>query len=332
MFTSNPSIAAPAIAERIGAATRILLLTHVNPDGDAIGSLLGVYHALTALGKTALPLASSALPSYADQLPGVGKVAVFRPGTALPAHDLILMVDTASLARVGRIYEEHGPTLTQRPLIIIDHHATNVGEGSVNLIDERRASCAELVFDLLKALGAPIGPEAATCLQLGITTDTQSYQTNSTNAVSLRASAELLELGADQQAIVRRVYFHTPYSTLQLVGQALARLQRDGALFWTSITIEMIRATGAEDEAGDEVVKLMQRTAGGRVFVLFKERFDGTVKISLRSTPGIDVAAIAQSWGGGGHRQAAGATLPMGLEAAYAEVLPVLRAALHRIA
>jgi len=326
MLTHDPLVAAPAVADHIAAAGRILLLTHVNPDGDAVGSLLGMWHALTAMGKSALPLASSPLPSYTDQLPGVDQVVVYKQGTALPAHDLLMMVDTANLARVGRIYDEHGSALTQQPMVIIDHHVTNVGEGSVNLIDPQRASCAELVFDLLKALGAPISPQAATCLQLGITTDTQSYQTNSTNAASLRASAELVELGADQQAIVRRVYFHTPYSTLLVIGQALAQLQREGDLLWTVMTTALIRQTGAEDEAGDEVVKLMQRTAGGRVFVLFKERYDGSVKISLRSIPGIDVAAIAQTWGGGGHRQAAGATLQMGLAAAQAEVLSVLRA------
>lgn len=328
MLTNNPAEAAPAIASYIATAERILLLTHVNPDGDAIGSMLGMWHALTDMGKSAVPLASSSLPGYANELPGVKNVVVYKSGQALPPHDLIIMVDTANLARVGRVFDDHGATLSERPLIIIDHHVTNVGEGSVNLIDPRRASCAELVFDLLRDMHAPISPGAATCMQMGITTDTQSYQTSGTNADSLRASADLIEHGADQQAIIRRVYFHTPYSTLLVIGNALSQLQRDGALYWTTITTALIRSTGAEDEAGDEVVKLMQRTAGGRVFVLFKERFDGTVKISLRSVPGIDVASIAQIWGGGGHRQAAGATLQMNLAAAQAEVLPRLREAL----
>jgi bifunctional oligoribonuclease and PAP phosphatase NrnA len=279
------------------------------------------------MGKAAIPLASSALPSYTDELPGIERVAVYKSGAALPDHDLIIMVDTASLARVGRVYDEHGSALMAHSLVIVDHHVTNVGEGSVNLINAGRASCAELVFDLLKALHAPVSAAAATCLQLGITTDTQSYQTNSTNAASLQASAELVALGADQRAIVQRVYFQSPYSTLLVIGNALAQLQREGDILWTQITTALIRATGAEDEAGDEVVKLMQRCEGGRIFVLFKERFDGTVKVSLRSVPGIDVATIAQLWGGGGHRQAAGATLQMGLEDAQATVLAILRTA-----
>lgn len=325
MIYTSPTDAAPAIAEQIARAETILLLTHVNPDGDALGSLLGMWHALTALGKRALPLASSALPSYATWLPGVEHVQVFQRGMALPPSDLVIMVDTASLARVGKIHEQHGAELAGRPLVIIDHHVTNVGEGLVNLIVPASASCAELVYRLLRAIGAPVSADAATCMLLGLTTDTQSFQTSSSGADSLRAAADLIEAGADQRAIVRHVYFSTPYSTLQLTGMALGQLRRDGALIWTRVTQEMLRATAAEDEAGDDVMRQVQRTGGGRVFALFKERHDGTVKLSLRSVLGINVAAVAARWGGGGHTQAAGATLAMPLDQAEAEVLAALR-------
>jgi bifunctional oligoribonuclease and PAP phosphatase NrnA len=325
MIYTNPADAAPAIAEQIARADTILLLTHVNPDGDALGSLLGMWHGLTALGKRAIPLASSALPSYCMWLPGIDRVAVFERGASLPPSDLVIMVDTASLARVGRVHEEHGAELAQRPLVIIDHHVTNVGEGLVNLIVPTSASCAELVYRLLRAMGAPVTPDAATCMLLGLTTDTQSFQTSSSGADSLRAAADLIEAGADQRAVVRNVYFSMPYSTLQLTGMALGQLRREGDMLWTRVTQEMLRATGAEDEAGDDVMRQVQRTEGGRVFALFKERHDGTVKISLRSVPGINVALIAATWGGGGHAQAAGANLEMPLDQAEAEVLAALR-------
>lgn len=329
MISYEPLNVAPLIAAHIAEAKRILLLTHVNPDGDAIGSLLGMWHALNDMGKIAFPLASSALPSYAQHLPGIEHVRVFQSGSPLPEHDLIIMVDTASLQRVGRIYEQHAQALAQSPLIIVDHHVTNAGEGLVNLIVPEAASCAELVYQLLMAMSAPVSKQAATCLLLGQYTDTQSYQTSSTRAETLRRGAELIDAGAEHRAIIQRVFFDTPHSTLLAMGMALCAMQREGALLWTRMTQEMLRATGAEDEAGDETMRAMQRSSGGQIFVLFKERRDGTVKISLRSVPGINVAAIATRWGGGGHTQASGATLEMGLDDAEREVLPVLRAALQ---
>lgn len=325
MIETRPAAAAPAIREHLAPAQRILLLTHVNPDGDAIGSMLGLWHVLRALGKIAVPLASSALPGYVMTLPGIQHVQVYKPGTPLPDSDLVWMVDTADLNRVGPIYDDHAEELARRPLIIVDHHATNVGGGQVNLIDAEAASCAELLTDLLHAMEAPISAEAATCLLLGIISDTQSYQTSSTRPQSLRTSAALLEAGADQEAVTHTLYYATPYSTAHLLGLSLGQLQHEDGLVWTHISQAMMRQTGADDGAYDDVVAVMQRIAGMRICVLFKERADGNVKLSLRSTPGIDVSAIASMWGGGGHRQAAGATLKMGLEAARQEVLPLLR-------
>lgn len=328
MIYTDAAAAAPAFSAMLARAERVLLLTHVNPDGDAIGSLLALWHVLQGMGKTALPLASSDYPAYTTGLPGIEHVQVYTPGAELPAADLVWMVDTATLTRVGRIYDDHAAALKERPLMIVDHHVTNTGEGTLNLIAPQAASTADLLYRLLRALEAPITPEVATCLLMGLTTDTQSFQTSSTNPVALRTAAELLEAGADHYAVVQAVYYSTPYSTLRLNGLALNQLQRDGSLIWTSIPWEMLQATGAEDEATDDVVNRMQRMEGMRVCALFKERADGTVKISLRSKPGIDVATIARTWGGGGHTQAAGATLLMNLEAAQQEVLPRLRAVL----
>lgn len=328
MFTTDPTTAAAPIAQQIAAASAILLLTHVSPDGDAIGSMLGLWHALNDSGKKALPLASSALPSYVMNLPGIEHVTVYQSGQKLPEHDLVIMVDTASLSRVALVFEEHREELLSKPIIIIDHHATNDGAASLNLIDSERASCAELVYDLLKAMGLPISAASATCLQMGIITDTQSYQTHSTNGESLRVSAELLPLGADQRQIVHDVYFNSSYNNLIAIGRALGEMQREGEILWANLTQELLRSTGAEDDVSDDIVKMMQRCSDGRICVLFKERYDGTVKISLRSHPGFDVSVVAQTWGGGGHRQAAGATLKMGLEDARREVLARLREAL----
>lgn len=328
MIVTDPAAAAGPFRAQIERAQRILLLTHVNPDGDAIGSLLGAAHALRDSGKEPICLLASPAPSYTLGLPGAAWLDVYRRGDALPEADLTWMLDTAAPSRVGAIADEHGAMLQARPLMVTDHHVTNEGGGLVNLIDPGSASTADLLYRLLDAMALPVSADAATCLYLGVLTDTQSFQLSSTTPTTLRTAAALLEAGANLRAVVNAVYFSLPESTLRLTSLALSALQREDGLLWTSITLEQQAATGAGDEAGDDLVMRMQRVAGMRICALFKERADGTVKISLRSVPGIDVATIARTWGGGGHTQAAGATLPMGLAAAQAEVLPRLRAAL----
>lgn len=328
MIYTDPEAAAPAFRAQIDQARRILLLSHINPDGDAIGSLLGAAHALRAIGKEPIALASSPAPAYTDALPGIEQLQVYQPGQPLPEADLVWMLDTAARSRVGPIFTEHGELLQQRPLIIVDHHETNDGGGQLNLIAPAAASTADLLFRLLRAMGLPVSPAAATCLLMGTLTDTHSFQTSSTSPQALRSTAELLEAGASLETVVKAAYFSVPASTVQLSGMALSDLRREGGLFWVTVTNAMMQATGAEDEATDDTVTRMQRIAGAELCVLFKERPDGSVKLSLRSTPRINVAQIARGWGGGGHAQAAGAVLPMGLEQAHETVLPALRAAL----
>jgi phosphoesterase RecJ-like protein len=255
-------------------------------------------------------------------------VTIYRAGDALPDADLIWMLDTAALERVGQIYRDHGAAMMARPLMIVDHHVTNDGAGTLNLIQPHAASCADLLFRLFQAMGLPISPEAATCLLLGTTTDTQSFQTSATTSQTLRTAADMLDAGADQRLVVSAVYFSLPVETVQLSGIALGLLRREGGLLWSRVSQAMLTATGAADEATDEAIMRMQRVGGMRVAAMFKERADGTVKISLRSVPGINVAEIARTWGGGGHTQAAGADLPMGLDDAEAAVLPLLRQAI----
>jgi phosphoesterase RecJ-like protein len=270
-------------------------------------------------------MASSPLPGYAKWLPGAAHIQVYAPGMQFPEVDLVMMVDTATLMRVGRIYDEHAQALLGVPIVIVDHHVTNDGAGSVNLITPEAASTCELLYELFHAIGLTITPAMATCLLLGVTTDTQSFQTSATTADSLRIAADLFELGADQSRIVHEVYYALPASSAELIGQALTEMRRDGPLAWTRVTQAMMRATGAEDEAVDEVVRMMQRIAGVQALVVFKERQGGTTKISLRSAQPINVANLATRWGGGGHAQAAGATLLMSPEQAEREVLPQLR-------
>lgn len=325
MIYTEVSAAAPAFRTKLAEAHQILLLTHINPDGDAIGSVLGAYHTLKAAGKTPHVLLASPAPSYTLSLPASAAMHVYQRGEALPTYDLIWMLDTASPQRVGLIAEEHHEALLAGPLLITDHHVTNEGAGHLNLIDPQAASNADLLFRLLRAMELPITPAAATCLYFGLTTDTQSFQTSATRPQTLRTAADLLEAGADHRSIIDAIYFNQPLSTTRLSALALAGVQREDGLLWTRVTQAQLAAAEADDEAADDTVGRLQRISGMRACALFKERPDGSVKVSLRSVPGIDVAAVAKRWGGGGHAQAAGATLPMGLDEAEAAVLAVLR-------
>ncbi|HMO59946.1 MAG TPA: DHH family phosphoesterase, partial [Roseiflexaceae bacterium] len=300
MILRDPVEAAPLVAARLAQAETVLLLTHLNPDGDAIGSLLAAWHAVHSLGKQAIMVAYPSLPAYTGWLPGVEQIMLYRRGDALPAADMVLMLDTANLERLGPIYDEHRATLANLPLVIVDHHMTNDGGASLNIIDSTAASTCELLYALLHAMQVPITPACASCLLLGLTTDTQSFQTSATSAVSLRTAAMLYDLGADRSSVVREVYYALPASSAALIGMALAGLQYDQYIAWVTVTNAMMAASGAEDEAADEVVRVMQRIAGIGACVLFKERGDGTTKLSLRSRPPHNVAHFAQQWGGGG--------------------------------
>lgn len=330
MIYTDTQAAAPAFRAELATARRVLLLTHINPDGDAVGSLLGAAHALRDSGCEPICLLSSPAPAYCNMLPGAEWLRVYQRGEELPEADLTWMLDTATPQRVGAVAEDHGAALLARPLMIIDHHVTNEGGGRVNLIDPTAASTADLLFRLLRAMNYPVSSAAATCMYLGTVTDTQSFQVNSTTPQTLRTAGEMLEAGADLRAVIDAIYFRIPESTMLLTARVLSSMQRDGGLLWATMTDAEQQALGAEAEAADDTVMRMQRVEGMKALVLFKERSDGTVKLSLRSVPGIDVASIAKRWGGGGHTQAAGATLAMNLADAQAAVLPVLRSALEK--
>lgn len=339
MFYTNAEQAAPAIAECVRDKQHILMITHVNPDGDAIGSLLGLGLYWEQQGYQVTMLAPTPLPHYTLRLRNVDRIKVYSDTpvysetmTLPESVDLIVLVDTGDVQRIARIYHDQREYIDARPLIIIDHHATNSGEGLVNLIDASRSSNCELLYHLLRAWDAHITPEIATPLLMGITTDTQSFKTSNTTPSALRAAADLVEAGADRALVMRDVYSSIPFETAKLLSLALSELKRDGAIAWTHVTQVMQHSVEASDDAAAEVTDYIANLGGLKATALFKERRDGSVKVSLRSVPGIDVAAVAQQFGGGGHRQAAGATMSGPLHESEEQLLTALRAAVEETA
>jgi phosphoesterase RecJ-like protein len=325
MIYNDPALAAAPLAECVAAAQHILILTHINPDGDAVGASLAVWHALGALGKQRTAILVPPVPVYARWLPGADQIIFYQSGMALPPADLAILVDTAHLTRIGSIYDEHAATLATLPVVVIDHHVTNDGGATLNLVDPDSASTCDLLYRLFCSMGWSINSAIATCLLLGLTTDTQSFQTNATRPASLRAAAALLEAGADHARIIRTVYYGLPASSAVLVGRALAGLRCENGVVWTTVEKHMFAETGAEEDAADEVIRVLQRIGEAHVMALFKERSDGTTKVSLRARAPLNVAEIAQRWGGGGHAQAAGANMSMTPTEAAMVIVPLLK-------
>lgn len=298
----------------ITAAERVLVLTHANPDADAIASACALDDALRARGQVAVPVVGDGvLPGDLRFIPGSARLA--DPATLrIQDFDLLLLVDCAEPQRLGPLYQQHPEWFNgERPLVNIDHHVTNARFGVAHIVDPNAAASCEVLTLLFETVGAPIGPQLATALAAGIYGDTLGLQTPSTTSRTMRIAADLLDRGADTLAIVDNLFRLKPFSTIKLWGQVLDRAERLGDLIWTEITPAMLAASGAVPAEGEGIVNFIAGCAEAHLAVLFYLREDGW-RVSLRSITDIDVSQLARHWGGGGHSRAAGCTLTGGVE------------------
>ena len=335
MLYSTIDTAAPALAAffqpETGQTAHVLIITHINPDGDAIGSSVGLGLALEALGHRVTMVAPTTPPPFLANMPALDRVQDFSVNGQLPADvDRVVLVDTGDVRRIGRVWDDAQAYLLARPIAVIDHHVTNSGEGVVNYVDSSRSSTCELIYETLRAWNLDPSPEVATALLFGIITDTQSFRTSNTSPSALRAAADLLEYGGNREQIVRDVYNAVPATTAKLLGRALEVMQYDDEIVWTHVSNQMQDETGADDDAYSEVTDYLSALGGFRVMVLLKERRDNTVKVSMRSVPGVDVSVVASAFNGGGHKQAAGCTIAASLPEVEAQVLRAVRAQLAK--
>lgn len=296
-----------ALLPLIRGASTLLIAAHKDPEGDAIGSTLALGLALEQQGKEVTFFNEDPLPYNLGFLPGVSRLRrALAPGETF---DLAVVLDCGEAPRLGQPFLLQPPPF--RALINIDHHPTNPGFGPQAWIDAQASSTGEMVYKLLQALAAPIDRRVATCLYTAIFTDTGSFRYGNTTPLALRQAAELLELGVDPWLVAQNVYETQPLPRLQLIGAALSTLE-----FWPECATAAMTLTRAaqqqfESEAGfsDGIINYPRSLRGAEVAALFRELPDGRVKVSFRSRGAFDVAALCQSFGGGGHRQAAGCTL-----------------------
>ncbi len=306
------------------ASRRPLLVTHVAPDGDAIGSLLALGRALEVLGKEPVLSCQDLLPHRFDFLSGFTSVTDHPHG----AFDLLISLDSSDPDRIGKI-----GTLSDvqgLSLLNVDHHATNLMFGTVNLVDAQAVSTTQVLYHLIEHLDVPLDLEIATCLLTGLVTDTRGFRTANVTAAVLEMAAELAGLGAPLPLIARQGLDLRSFNMLRLWGVALARLEMEDGLIWVDLPLSVQLAVGQLVHGDYGLSNLLITTEGAQASVVLTEREDGQVEVGFRAVPGFDVAEIALTLGGGGHVLASGCTIPGPLEEARRRVLDMLHQDLLR--
>ncbi len=241
--------------------------------------------------------------------------------------DLIAAIDMSDLKRTGGIYRESWRG--RLPLVVIDHHETNNAFGDVNLVCPDAAATALPIIDVINALVLPVTSDMATCLLAAILTDTRGLRTESTTPDVLRTVSELIEAGGDYLGVMQKSLDAVPFDQMRAWGIALQRLRLDGEIAWTTFPLAEKIAQNIEDHDDLNLGNLISRVAEARIIATFIEMRDGTVKISFRARPGYNVAPIAHALGGGGHRQAAGCSVPGPLDTAVEHALAMVRETLN---
>ncbi len=304
-----------AAVDAIKNAQRIAIACHVNPDGDALGSLLGMSLALRSLGKTTYPTWGSdpAVPPPSLMfMPGADSLVQYAE---IPDDtDLFVALDCGAAHRLGAVEKL---ALSSDPLINIDHHPGNDEFGTLDVVVDFASSTAEIVAFLLKDVGAEFNHDIATCLYTGVVTDTGRFQYGNSSPETLRLAADLLSYGVQAPQIALEVFESAPFTYLKLLGRVLERatLFEEERFVYSWITRKDLKETGVGADETDLLIDAVRATRDAAVAAIFKEQKDGNYRVSLRSKSGPDhppvsVGEIARAQGGGGHELAAGFTAP----------------------
>ncbi len=310
-----------AFGELISRAERVLVISHIRPDGDAVGSLLGLGLMLEELGKEVNLVLEDGVPTVFHHLTGTDKV--FREAAGV--YDLIIVVDSSDIERIGSVLDEYG-----EPDVNIDHHPTNTHFARLNLVRDNAVAAVEIIYDLALSLSLPINLPIAEALLTGLLTDSLGFRTSSSSARTLRIAAELMDRGADLQVLYRKAMLEKSLEAVRYWGQGLSRIQLEDRLIWTSLTLEDRKIANYPGRDDADLVNILSRIKDTDVCVVFVEQTNGTVKVSWRAQPGFDVAGIATQFGGGGHKPAAGADIRGDLKRVQEEVLKATKKSLGK--
>jgi len=322
MTAAPPSVPADVLEPFRRAGGRALMLGHVHPDADVLGTLLALGQALEARGWSVTYGGPHPAPGVLGFLPGIERYG--RLGEVVGPFDVAVTTDCPNPVRTEGLIEQ--ARRSARTIVNIDHHPDNRRYGDVNWVDPSAAATGEMVYDLLVALGAPISPAIATNLFTAIHTDTGSFRYSNVTPKTFRIAAELVAAGAQPAVVSERLYERRASDALRCLGETLARVRvsADGRFAWLALPAGAVPDAFVESE---ELVNYPRSIASVRVAALFREEQD-QVKVSLRGKGDVDVREIAARFDGGGHPNAAGCTVPGPLDRAIGDVLGAIETAL----
>ncbi len=305
------------VLNQIGRRSRFVLTSHARPDGDAIGSVLACSQILRSMGKKADVFLYDGVPQIYRLLPFSDRVVQTPKIPDDYEATIILECDSVQRTRLEGLERQY--------LINIDHHSSAKPFANVNWIDPNACATAEMIFRLAREAGVKISADVATCLYTAVLTDTGSFCYVGTNERTFALAQELVKAGADPVRIAQHVYFSSATAKMRLLGSALGKLHRDGQLAWMHVTRDDMERAGALEEHSEGLVNYALAIDGVEVALFFREMSDGRFRVSLRSKGNVNVAAVAEKFGGGGHECASGCSIDGPLSTATERVLAQLR-------
>ncbi len=312
------------VVELIENKQKFAITTHVKPDGDGVGSSLGLYWLLISLGKSAEVIVRGDIPPAYRSLPGADDIREIERVEG--EYDAVFVIECSDLERPGIA------GLEQQFTVNIDHHATSEHFGSINWIDSTASAVGEMIFNLCKAIGGRITREIAECVYMALVTDTGSFHFSNTTERTLKVASELIKAGVRPADISEAVYNNYPWSRIELMRQVLDTVRRDesGKVAYLRQTLKMREAAGAIDGDNNGFVNIPLSAREILAAVYMREVGENQYRVSLRSKGDINVAKIAERFGGGGHRNAAGLRIDGDWDEREAELVTAVREAVER--
>lgn len=313
-----------AVLEAIERGSRFLVAAHARPDGDAIGSIVACGMMLRQLGKHADMVSRDRVPLIYRHLPGVDDIQILE--TIREEYDAVILLECDSTERTGLA------GLDNRFTINIDHHFSGKAFADVNWIENDACAVAAMVYELALLAGVTVTREMAECLYTAVLTDTGSFCYAGTDARTFDVAADLVRHGADPAGIAQFIYFSNPETKMRILGTALSNLHREGRMAWLWVTYDDLLCVSAAEEDCEGLVNYAIGIAGVDVAVFFRELSNGRIRLSLRSKGDINVARVAEHFGGGGHSHASGCTIEGPLATAQKSILGYLKECLQSAA
>jgi len=305
----------------VSRADRILIISHIRPDGDAVGSTIGLGLILEEIGKEVSLVLEDGVPKVFNHLTGSDRII----REAVGVFDLVIVVDSSDIERIGSVLDDYG-----EPDVNIDHHPTNTQFAKLNLVRDDAVATVEIIFNLAQELSFPINLPISEALLTGLLTDSLGFKTSNTKPQTLRIAAELMENGANLPVLYRKAMGEKSFEAVKYWGQGISKIQMEDRLVWTSLSLEDRIAADYPGRDDGDLINVLSRIKETDISIVFVEQKNGSVKVSWRSRPGFDVSSIATQFGGGGHKPAAGADIKGDLERVQEEVLEATRKSLQK--